>query len=146
MMVDICKEKIKRMCKKGLSYSNIHNWLIRKHGKADHCDNPKCKQNSKTFEWAHIKETPMDKDLNSFHQLCRSCHTLYDFNEETYNKMSKSRKGKPFSEEHKKALKTPKKIVHRGYKISDQGRKNISIGCLGNTNGSGRRGKKYKKN
>lgn len=68
-------------------YNNIHQWLRNNHGKAYKCDNIDCMSSSQNYEWAKLKGKEYEKDVNNFHMLCKSCHTIYDFTDDTRNKM-----------------------------------------------------------
>ena len=78
------------------NYYRVHSWITYHYGKANKCENKECKAKSiKRYEWALKKGFKYTKDINSFIQLCSSCHTLYDFTDETRKKISASKKGKP---------------------------------------------------
>jgi len=61
-----------------VGYMGLHNWIRRNYGKAKICQNTLCKNKSKTFDWALLKEFNYQRDITKFIQLCRSCHTSYD--------------------------------------------------------------------
>lgn len=76
---------------KNAGYTADHQWLRRKYGKADKCENPDCKYpriNSngkimfepKIFHWALIHECEHDHDRTHYIKLCCSCHAKYDRN------------------------------------------------------------------
>jgi hypothetical protein len=58
------------------SYSAIHHWLKRNHGKAGYCES--CLGESKRYEWALKKGYEYEKKRKNFWQLCTSCHHSYD--------------------------------------------------------------------
>lgn len=58
------------------SYEAIHQWVKRKYGKANKCE--KCgTENKVRFEWSN-KDGLYKKDINTWQQLCQSCHRNYD--------------------------------------------------------------------
>lgn len=73
-------------------YGSIHDWIKAHLGSATKCENPNCiyprtTRNKvllkpKAFDWA-LKRGRMytDRKIDSFIQLCRSCHQRYDFKE-----------------------------------------------------------------
>lgn len=86
------------------SYPAIHTWLIRNHGKATHCENPKCNKKSKIYEWSLKKGYKHSHNIKHYLQLCKSCHHIYDMTDKIRKKISESNKGRIISEEHKKIL------------------------------------------
>jgi hypothetical protein len=77
-------------------YFRVHAWLIYWHGRATKCENKDCThKNPKRFEWALLHDKKCNKSVDNFIQFCCSCHRKYDFKEETRQKMSKARKGRP---------------------------------------------------
>lgn len=70
------------------SYTAFHQWLKRKYGKANKCENPKCVYprmtangilwSPKRFEWAKIHGYEHDHKRENYWQLCKSCHAIYD--------------------------------------------------------------------
>lgn len=89
-------------------YSNIHMWLRTNFGTASVCENMKCKDIGKRFEWALKKGSVYDKNRDNFLQLCSICHKKYDNMGE---KVSKSR------------IERKKKL---GYVISPETREKMS--------------------
>jgi len=93
-----------------LEYYRIHNWLSYHHGKANKCENEKCKSVSpKRYEWALLKGKDYKKDRNNYIMLCPSCHRKYDITEEQRKKISmsriyKSKIGTLFSDQHRANL------------------------------------------
>lgn len=88
-------DKKPRTSPERLFYASVHVWLRKNYGKATRCSNPRCKGESKNFSWALIHRRNYGYNANCFRQLCRQCHTLYDFTEETIKKLRKNRAGKP---------------------------------------------------
>lgn len=73
------------------SYGGKHKRLHRRYGRADRCENPKCKKISQVYEWANI--SGQHKNIRSdWILLCRSCHRLFDFTPEKGQKHSKKMK------------------------------------------------------
>jgi len=91
------------------NYREIHWWLAKNFGKANHCENPNCKHKSNNFNWALKKDKEYDFIRENFMQLCRSCHILYDKNLDTNKKISQKLLGRKFSKEHK--LKISKSLT-----------------------------------
>jgi hypothetical protein len=63
------------------SMSAIHSYLRRKHGSAarhpcSHCG--KRFPGPRIMQWAHIHDTPYDKDISHYMPLCKRCHNIYD--------------------------------------------------------------------
>lgn len=108
------------------NYYAIHKWLKNNYGKANHCENPNCKHESNRFEWAKIEGKSYDYERNNFHQLCKICHSEYDYKEhssEWNKKVSKSLNGRKLSNEHKSKVSKPedwtkerKENISRGIK------------------------------
>lgn len=112
-------------------YINIHLWLKRKYGKANHCSF--CSKPAKRFDWALKKGFKYDYDVNSFIQLCPSCHINYDMTEKRRNNCSRAQKGNThllnfvFTEESKYKMR----ISHLGKKLSDEVREKMSMASKG---------------
>lgn len=53
-----------------VSYSTVHKWLVRMYGKANHCVKGHI---AKKYDWAN-KTGKYLRDINDWHQLCRSCN------------------------------------------------------------------------
>lgn len=68
-------------------YDKIHYWLRRTFGSATKCEDENCQKKSKTYQWALLKGKEYIKKRENFIQLCKSCHTKYDFTEESFKKM-----------------------------------------------------------
>ena len=81
-------EKEKRSEGKPLQY--LHRVLDLKYGKPVVCENKKCKEISKYFNWALKKRHSYSTNKRDYFQLCRSCHTLYDMNENWRKHLSES--------------------------------------------------------
>jgi hypothetical protein len=62
-------------------YLDIHLWLIKNYGKANHCEY--CNKPAKRFEWALLKENSHEYNVKNYIQLCPSCHRKYDVTEES---------------------------------------------------------------
>ena len=79
-------------------YQRIHYWLRKKYSLIKKCETVGCPSKGR-IEWAlkHGKEYKFNRD--NFLMLCKSCHTKYDFTEETKLKISQSHIGKKHSEE-----------------------------------------------
>lgn len=83
-------------------YNRIHYWIRSNYGKAIRCDfETTCTNKSKTFEWALKKGFDYEKKINNYYQLCKSCHTKYDYkggrtmSDVNRKKMSDRMKGVP---------------------------------------------------
>jgi hypothetical protein len=66
----------------------IHDWVKRKLGKPNRCDNPKCiyprqrfngklMSKPKRYDWANI-DHKYQRKISDWIRLCPSCHKLYD--------------------------------------------------------------------
>ncbi len=75
-------------------YLAIHHWLRVNFGKADHCENKDCLKLSYAFDWAKIKDLPYLRRRENFMQLCKQCHTIYDYTDEWRYKIGKSSLGR----------------------------------------------------
>lgn len=73
-------------------YGSVHDWIKSQLGSATKCENPECVYprptrnktltKPKVFDWALKKGRKYtDRQVDSFIQLCRSCHQRYDFQE-----------------------------------------------------------------
>ncbi len=71
-------------------YSAIHHWLKYHYGKATKCENEECSGLSKNYQWALLRNKEYEYERKNFFQLCRSCHTRYDFTEESIRKMKEN--------------------------------------------------------
>ncbi len=90
-------------------YDAIHHWIRVHYGKATKCVGKNCRGVSTNYQWALKKGKDYAWDIDSFIQLCASCHTLYDLTKETrenmhtnsyYNKRTHCRNGHEFSLEN----------------------------------------------
>lgn len=70
------------------SYKAIHDWLRKKYGNANKCENKKCIYprkcargklmiKPKQYQWANTSGQ-YKRDIKNFVQLCASCHKLFD--------------------------------------------------------------------
>lgn len=76
---------------KSNTYEAIHQWLLVYFGKADRCEF--ChKFNKKKYEYALKKGCKHERKRENYFQLCTSCHRLYDYKQETKDKISKTLK------------------------------------------------------
>lgn len=69
------------------TYNRVHAWIRYKYGPADRCENKRCPNHSKNFEWALKKGCAYESKRESFFRLCSSCHHKYDLTEEFREKM-----------------------------------------------------------
>lgn len=60
------------------AYRVIHNWLVKKFGLAQRCENPDCKSKSKRYDYALIHGRSYSRNRKDYLTLCRSCHYDYD--------------------------------------------------------------------
>jgi len=73
------------------NYARVHKWLKVNFGKADKCENPKCKcPKPKQYEWALKKRHRYEYKRKNFIKLCSSCHKKYDMTEEKRLKVLKN--------------------------------------------------------
>lgn len=74
----------------GVGYISLHQWIYRKYGKPNKCENKNCKyprKNSrgilmlfpKRYEWANV-DGKYTRDRKSWLMLCPSCHRTMDIN------------------------------------------------------------------
>jgi hypothetical protein len=72
--------KLTGHCKKySKKYHRAHYYLRTKHGKANKCESKKCSGVSKKYEWALKKGKEYSFNKNDYLQLCKSCHSKYDY-------------------------------------------------------------------
>jgi hypothetical protein len=58
---------------------SFHVWLKLHYGKANKCENKKCKSdNPKRFEWANIKNHKYSHKREDYIMLCATCHRRMD--------------------------------------------------------------------
>ena len=62
-----------------VTYRALHSWLGRHFGKSDKCENKKCRGFSKKYNWALKRNYKYERKIENFMRLCRSCHSVYDF-------------------------------------------------------------------
>lgn len=60
-------------------YMNVHQWLIRKYGRAQRCEN-ESQHIGRNYQWANVTGE-YEKEVKNFKQLCRSCHAKLDMTE-----------------------------------------------------------------
>lgn len=88
-----------------IGYCNIHTFLIKNHGNATKCENPRCQfKNPKRFEWALKKGKIYSKNIKDYIQLCPSCHRKYDETPERRENLSKSLTGRKLSKLHRERV------------------------------------------
>lgn len=76
-----------------IKYAAIHNWLRSTFGKANKCESLTCNgRNSRKYTWSLLKGKEYQRKRENFWMLCYSCHTKYDFAEETKLKIGKAKK------------------------------------------------------
>lgn len=75
--------------KEKVGYHAVHDWLNLNFGKADKCENISCKNISKKFEWSKLKGELYERKRENFWQLCKSCHTYYDYSDYQREMLSK---------------------------------------------------------
>lgn len=90
-------------------YLSIHAWIRHHHGKPNKCEICGSCEN-KRYEWALRKGFKYDRDIKSYIRLCKGCHSVYDFTEETRIKLSKSHKGKVLTYLHKAIIQYDEKM------------------------------------
>lgn len=71
-----------------VSYASIHNWLRKNHGLANKCENKQCKNPSKAFQWAKLKNKDYDFKRENFIMLCARCHYYYDEKYKRHKKLN----------------------------------------------------------
>lgn len=60
-----------------VSYAGVHKWISNNWGKADHCENRECLQESNTYHWSN-KSGEYHRERDDWHQLCTQCHRFFD--------------------------------------------------------------------
>ncbi len=88
-----------------VTIKRIHIWLKLTFGKANRCDNIKCPNKSKIYDWSLIRGKLYIKDRRNFRMLCRQCHINYDYTDERRFKISKSHLGRSNSKQHNENIK-----------------------------------------
>lgn len=110
-------------------YAEIHYWLKRKYGVATKCEDKNCTGKSKNFNWAKKRDKKYEFRRNNFLQLCRSCHSKYDFTERTIELMRQKNKntnkthcckGHKFTTENTFALNGKYRICRKCKKIQQK--------------------------
>ncbi len=67
-----------------VGYHALHDWVRRHFGKADKCENGKCKSKKIIrFEWANVSGE-YKRDRNDWIRLCSACHGAYDKEKRVY--------------------------------------------------------------
>lgn len=68
-----------------VGYSALHQWIVRRYGLADLCENNQsgklnfpCTGKSKNYDWSLIKGKKYTRNIKNFQKLCHSCHLKYD--------------------------------------------------------------------
>jgi len=61
-----------------VGYSGVHQWLRRKYGNANKCENKDCEGISKSYDWANLSGK-YKRDRTDFMMLCKSCHSHHDY-------------------------------------------------------------------
>lgn len=67
-----------RILKEKLTYGSLHDWLGKKFGSANKCENEKCEGRSVTYQYALKKGCEYERKRENFFMLCRVCHYKYD--------------------------------------------------------------------
>lgn len=89
---------------RGGGYHAIHKWLVKHFGKADHCENNNCTGKSKMFVWAKKPDKEYEHRLDSFVQLCQSCHMKQDRTVKWTKNNADAKRGKLHTQEHRKKI------------------------------------------
>ena len=109
------------------------------------------RQNPEAFEWEVIEDDSEDPvleqallDLWFGTEMCYNlspyaCGGCVEHSDETKQKMSRSRKGKPLSEKNKAALSKARK----GMKFTEEHKRNISLAKTGQSHASWNKGKSW---
>ena len=74
-------------------YNRVHYFIRKKLGKATGCIGAECDSVSNQFDWA-LRHGEDFWNINSYFELCRSCHTKYDETESSRMKKSDGLKKK----------------------------------------------------
>lgn len=74
------------------SYDEIHEWLIKTYGKANHCEFCQTEK-AKRYEHCLKKGEVHCKDIKCYIELCTSCHRRYDWTDEKSKQCSDRNKG-----------------------------------------------------
>ncbi len=73
------------------SYMTAHRWIIKKLGKANHCEEcglDKIPEGMKRyFEWSN-KDHKYKLDLKDWKQLCKQCHVNFDIGHNDFRNLS----------------------------------------------------------
>lgn len=122
---------MKKESKPKYYYRIIHDWLHYRHGKPNHCENPKCDGLGKRYEYALKHGHEHKRDINNYMQLCSKCHRNYDMTDEKASIISKRIAGKynenlylgPISLKKQVLLIEENKVFESGKDLADY------IGC-----------------
>ena len=68
-----------------ISYKALHNWVVRRWGKANKCENNE--EHEGRFEWANMSKNYL-RERSDWKMLCVSCHKKYDYTDERKKHMS----------------------------------------------------------
>lgn len=83
-------------------YIGTHIWLNKHYPRIGVCK--LCNKKPKRTEYALKEKYEHARNIKHYIEMCPSCHKKYDMTDETRKAMSKSQKGKVFSDEHKKKI------------------------------------------
>lgn len=124
------------------NYYNVHYWVIKTYGKATKCEFCGV-SDAKMYHWALKRGCVYEKNIDSFFQLCVSCHRKYDTTEATIEKYRKRMSGVLHSNDTKVKMSDAHKMVDKSYligrKLSDETRKKISDAKRGKPIGVGKK-------
>ncbi len=70
-------------------YRNLHHWLDR-HFTKDKCEGDTCPDKGYRLCWSLKKGCEYERKRENYLILCNSCHTRYDFSEETRKKQAEN--------------------------------------------------------
>ena len=104
-------------------YQAIHHWLKINYGRASKCESKECVGKSQNYQWAKKTGKVYARRRSHFLQLCRSCHSKYDFTEEMRRKISKALTGRTHSEARNRAFS----LSRTGVKHTKLARANMSV-------------------
>lgn len=74
------------------SYGYVHQWIRKLYGRAYKCVGEQCTGISGAYQWANISGKYL-MDITDWKQLCRSCHSKFDFTPDSSKKMRLSALG-----------------------------------------------------
>ncbi|HEC65379.1 MAG TPA: hypothetical protein ENI23_08795 [bacterium] len=61
-----------------VGYKGLHQWVNKKFGKANKCENKSCNKTSDMYEYSLLKGKEYERKRENFWQLCVKCHRSYD--------------------------------------------------------------------